>query len=166
MLIALLSDSHDSVPNLRAVLELLAPHQPNVYLHLGDLCSPDLLELFAGLPKNAFHFVLGNGDYDRSAAHASAVRWGFVCHGRHGSLALADRRVAFLHGDDHGLLHQLIASQEYDYVLHGHTHRWADTREGKTRIINPGALYRAPVKTVALLDVGTDKLMRLALPEP
>jgi putative phosphoesterase len=45
-----------------------------------------------------------------------------------------------------------------DYVFHGHTHRRDDYREAGMRIINPGALHRAAVKTVALLDLSTDDL--------
>jgi len=33
-----------------------------------------------------------------------------------------------------------------------------DTRFGQTRLINPGALSRAAVKTVAILDVTLDEL--------
>ena len=43
-------------------------------------------------------------------------------------------------------------------MIHGHTHRQADRREGRTRIINPGALHRAATKTVAILDTVEDEL--------
>lgn len=46
----------------------------------------------------------------------------------------------------------------FDYILCGHTHIAADYQRGATRIINPGALHRASVHTVATLDLKTDDL--------
>jgi len=70
-------------------------------------------------------------------------------------VVLDGKRVAVIHGDDGKLLQRLILSQDYDYVLHGHTHQKREVKSGRTRVINPGALHRAAEKTVALLDVGT-----------
>ncbi|MBI2647490.1 metallophosphoesterase family protein, partial [Candidatus Woesearchaeota archaeon] len=49
-------------------------------------------------------------------------------------------------------------SNKYDYVLTGHTHIKRDEKIGKTRIINPGALFGIHPYTIALLDVEKDKL--------
>jgi predicted phosphodiesterase len=51
-----------------------------------------------------------------------------------------------------------------DYLLHGHTHELRDERIGRTRMINPGALFRAARYTAALLDPRADRLEILALP--
>ena len=40
----------------------------------------------------------------------------------------------------------------------GHTHIKRDEKIGKTRVINPGALFRIYPYTIALLDVETDRL--------
>jgi hypothetical protein len=53
--------------------------------------------------------------------------------------------------------------QMYDYLFHGHTHVVRDDRIGKLRIINPGALYRASRKTVALLNLTDDRLQYLTV---
>jgi predicted phosphodiesterase len=58
---------------------------------------------------------------------------------------------------------RLLAAQEHDYLLHGHTHVRRDERVGKTRVINPGALHRAAEKTVALLDLAADRLEYLRI---
>ena len=54
---------------------------------------------------------------------------------------------------------QLTTEQQHDYLLVGHTHVRSDTRQGRIRVINPGALYRASIKTVALLNLATDRLV-------
>lgn len=165
MLLGLLSDSHDNLPTLRAGIALLRARGARVLLHLGDICDPNVLDEFAGLPEDgiAVHFVFGNNDYDHAALRARAAHHGLTCHQHAGELLLADRRLALTHGDDHALMRQWLETQRLDYLFHGHTHRVADRREGKTRIINPGALHRATPKTVALLDLATDTLDLLSV---
>jgi predicted phosphodiesterase len=53
---------------------------------------------------------------------------------------------------------------EPDYLFTGHTHVAHDRYEGKTRLINPGALTRASRFTVALLNLETDELTSLEIP--
>ncbi len=43
-----------------------------------------------------------------------------------------------------------------DYVLVGHWHRMSDERIGPMRLINPGALQRVRVRSVATLDLASD----------
>jgi len=162
--LAILADSHDSADALTAALELLQPHHPLAYLHLGDLCEPAMLDTCAGLVGGApFHFIFGNNDFDHEGLRRRAAALHLHCHGLCGELTLEQKRLAFLHGDNHTLLDQLLDSQKYDYLFHGHTHVRATARHGKTRIINPGALYRAKPKTVALLELHSDTLQYLTL---
>ncbi|MCS7352442.1 MAG: hypothetical protein RMM10_13235, partial [Anaerolineae bacterium] len=39
---------------------------------------------------------------------------------------VAGRRIVILHGDNTERLQQVIASGDFDYVFHGHTHRRRD----------------------------------------
>ena len=159
MLIALLSDTHDHVANTQAALALLAPHKPEAYLHAGDLVSPSMLDLFKGLP---FHFVFGNNEYDFAQLRSRALAIGLTCHSEHGDFTLGNARICLTHGHD-GRLPRATRSGDFQYVIHGHSHIRRDERIGKTRIINPGALHRASVKSVALLDLATDQLTFLDL---
>ena len=52
-------------------------------------------------------------------------------------------RIAFLHSDDNRLFRQTIESGQWDLVCYGHTHIAKQHREGKTLVLNPGAIYRA-----------------------
>ena len=163
MLLALLSDTHDNTRTTKAALALLAPYQPAAYLHAGDLVDPDMLAHFAGI--GPFHYVFGNNEYDLPAIRALDHSLELHCHGESADLAFAGKRVALLHGHDSALLNKLTRSGDYAYVIHGHTHVRRDLRLGPTRIINPGALHRARPKSVALLDVATDELKFLELPD-
>ena len=155
MIAALLSDSHDNGVTTLAALALFARHQPGIYLHAGDLVSPEMLEHFAGLP---FHFVFGNNESDHARLRAKAKSLDLECHGNGAEIELDGKRLAMLHGHEQALMQKLIGGGKYDYLIHGHTHVRRDERMGKTRIINPGALQRARTKSVALLDTMTDAL--------
>jgi len=163
MLLALLSDTHDNTANTLAALEMLRPHNPAVYLHAGDMVDPDMLDLFAGLP---FHFVFGNNEYDHGQLRSGAAALGLHCHGNFGDLTFDGKRIALLHGHDGTMMNKLLHADKYDYVIHGHTHVRNDQRVGRTRVINPGAIHRARVKSVALLELSNDELRFLELPGP
>ena len=155
MIVAILSDTHDNAVTTMAALTLFAEHRPAIYLHAGDLVSPEMLGHFAGLP---FHFVFGNNEYDHATLRSKAKSLDVECHGNVAELTFDGKRLVMLHGHEHALMHKLIQEGRYDYVIHGHTHVRRDERVGKTRVINPGALQRARTKSVALLDTSTDVL--------
>lgn len=152
MLVGILSDSHGDAVMVAAALAMLHARGAQHFIHCGDIGSEGVLDRFAGLPTT---FVTGNTDYDRD----DLLRYGQQI-GLQGYIPLADltldgKRMAIVHGDDAKLLQRLITSQDYDYVLHGHTHQRRETRSGRTLVINPGALHRAAEKTAALLDTAT-----------
>ena len=155
MILAILSDTHDHVDTLVEALRVLAPHNPGFYVHCGDLGGQRMLDRLAGLPAG---FVFGNTDFDHAGLARYAVQVGVRCFGAHGTFEFDGKRLAVLHGDDERLLRRLLDSQEYDYLLQGHTHQRTDQRHGKTRLINPGALHRARPRTVATLDLQSDVL--------
>ena len=163
MLIALLSDTHDHESATRAALDVLAPYHPVAYIHAGDLVDARMLQLFAHLPPNSFHYVFGNNEYDLADLFQQAAELKLTCHGRFADLTLAGKRIAVTHGHEHALLDRLVFSRKYDYLIHGHTHVRRDERINGTRIINPGALHRAKKPTVALLNLATDELEFLAV---
>ncbi len=74
-----------------------------------------------------------------------------------GMLEVAGKRIAWTHGHlDHLMAEALDAG--VDYLFHGHSHELRDERIGSTRVINPGALFRARRYTAALLDPASDTL--------
>jgi predicted phosphodiesterase len=73
-------------------------------------------------------------------------------------LTLESKRIALIHGDDYRLKQKILAEQQFDYLLLGHSHVRKDERIGKTRIVNPGALHRANPRTAATLDLASDQL--------
>lgn len=153
MLIGILSDTHDRYEIMGLAVRTLSERGAAFFIHCGDVCSPRMLDYLAG-QRSAF--VWGNNDWDRAELQRYAESIYVPCHGLFADLELDGKKIAVLHGDYTSQIDSLVKAQSHDYLLHGHTHLKRDERIGRTRIINPGALYRAAMKTVALLDTARD----------
>jgi len=155
VIIGILSDTHDRADTAAAAIRILRDHGAEFFIHCGDVGSERVLDHLAGLPSA---FVFGNTDFDRVKLANYAQRIDVACYGNFADLDLGGKKIAVLHGDDPKLKHRLLTAQQHDYLMQGHTHLRADTRVGRTRVINPGALHRAAEKTVATLDTASDAL--------
>ncbi len=155
MIIGILSDTHDHADWMAAGIRALQHHGADFFIHCGDIGGQACVDLLAGLPSA---FVFGNTDFDRAALARYAASIDVACYGNFADLELDGKKVAVLHGDDYRLKQRLLAAQQHDYLFQGHTHVRADSRVGRTRVINPGALHRAAVKTVVTLETRADKL--------
>lgn len=149
MLIGVLSDTHGRLDTTRSAMELLRKRRVEQLIHCGDVGSLPVLDLMVGIPAA---FVWGNCDHDHHTLQHHAQVSGIHCCGALGRLTLDSAIVSFLHGDDHRQLRTIIAAQDCDFLFHGHTHVRTVDDAGKVRIVNPGALHRAMVKTVAIVD--------------
>jgi putative phosphoesterase len=152
MRIGVISDTHGHVQNTLAAVRMLQSLQVQAVLHAGDIGSPDIPKLLAAWPT---HFVFGNCDHDHDELRAAIEQAGLTCDGRFGDFELAGRRIALLHSDDTRLFRQVSLGDTYDLVCYGHTHHADQRRQGKTLILNPGALYRATPHSIATVDLAT-----------
>ena len=161
MRLGILSDTHDQIDRTRRAVGLLRDAGADVLIHCGDLASPAVVALLAGLPA---WFVFGNHDADSVPYLRRAAREaGVGCLDWGGAVEVAGKRVAVTHGHMSADVRYLLADGP-DYLLSGHTHVAAFTDVGAVRRINPGALHRADEFTVALLEVETGSLRFLAVP--
>jgi putative phosphoesterase len=157
--IGLLSDSHGRHLITRQAVEVLRAEGIHVLIHLGDIGSAGVLEELVGAEAGGeipeVHMVFGNVDLDREVLARAAEELGIHVHEPMGILHLEGKSIAFHHGDEEALTRKALA-EEVDYLCHGHTHRPRDEHMGHTRVVNPGALFRARRLTVGLLDVEAD----------
>lgn len=158
--IGVVSDTHGNLPLTALAVETLQSQNVAVVLHCGDIGNPAVIGLFNQWPS---HFVSGNVDSDPVRLQAAAEQAGQTFHGRMAEIEVAGRKIAVLHGDDAAALRETIGSGEYDLVCSGHTHRASLSQEGKTLILNPGAVFRANPHTVAVVDLETMTVEHLPL---
>lgn len=153
--LGILSDSHGRGAITERAARLLVGRGAQALVHLGDVGSEDVLDaLLQGPPVR---IVFGNCDMGTAAMARYALDLGIGVDDPMGYLKLDGKLIAYTHGHLPHLLMDAL-DEGVDYLLHGHTHVQRDERHGRTRIINPGALFRAGVHTVALLDTAEDRL--------
>ncbi len=153
MRIAIISDIHDNIPNLRSALANM--RDVDVLLCCGDLCSPFIVkELGQGFSRPT-HIVFGNNDGDRfRIAECARVYPNMHIHGEFVGLEFGGKRIAINHFDNLGMA--IAASREYDVVCFGHNHRFEITRRATTLIINPGEIYGLLTGTATFVVYDTD----------
>lgn len=150
MRIGIVSDTHAQVHSAQNAARMLESLDVEQVLHCGDIGSTAVVDVFSPWIT---HYVFGNVDLQQQTELAAAIeRCKGVCHGRFGSLELAGRRVALLHGDDGARLAQALDA-DWDLVCHGHTHVTRNERRGRTLVLNPGALHRARQHTLACVEL-------------
>ena len=160
MLIGVVSDTHGHVEFTRPAIRMLESCRVDAVIHCGDIGSEEIIALFQQWPT---HFVFGNVDDQRQRLRRAIEQAGQTCHDRFGSLELLDKRIAFLHGDDAALLEQTISGGRYDLVCYGHTHVAEQHQQGKTAVLNPGALYRAHPHSLAVVDLPQLEIAHLTI---
>jgi putative phosphoesterase len=148
-LIGIVSDTHEDVRMVVKAVALFKARAPGMIIHCGDIISPPVLERFAGLPMR---LAFGNNDGERSGLKKKCGELGFHPIDDTLTFEFAGKSFFVNHGTSARVIEEAAASQKYDYVLHGHTHEMRDELVGRTRIINPGALFSADRFTVAFLQ--------------
>jgi uncharacterized protein len=158
MKIAIISDTHDNVPNLEKALKWMNANGVEQIIHCGDLCAPSILkEVLASGFSGPIHMVFGNVE-DRDLLPEVAAKFAQVKHyGDVGEVDLGGKKIAFVHFPDKAKA--LAKNGKYDLVFCGHTHMpWEET-VGQTKLVNPGTLAGLFAKaTFAVYDTVTDRL--------
>ena len=164
MIIGIMSDTHGDVKRTVQAIAALKQYSPGHIIHCGDIGSTSVLtELATGFmdPKIPVTLIFGNVDGWESDLTSY---WPHITiAGRVATLTLDGKNIAVIHGDDFNRMFGIIQSAKYDYVFTGHTHERSDVLEGRTRVINPGALHRSREPGCAVLDLSTGKLTYLSV---
>ncbi|WP_456424844.1 metallophosphoesterase family protein [Rhodocaloribacter sp.] len=174
MKIAVLSDVHDHLGNLRAALGALGGVGHLIYC--GDLCSPFVMKRLADDFPGEIHVVFGNNDADTFRITSIARGYGarVRLHGEFADVTLGGRRIAVQHFD--AVARPLAASGWFDVVCFGHNHvaEVSRTTAGgrDVLLLNPGTLMGVrfeggepvPVDaTFAVYDTDTGAVARFAV---
>lgn len=165
MRIAIMSDSHDNIPNMEKALKYINAQGINFIIHCGDLSAPSMLsEVIVPNFKGQFHMVYGNvGDRDLITEMAKSYK-NVKFHDDQGEAEVEGKKIAFCHFPN--IAKQMAQTGKYDIVFYGHTHKpWIENLQltayssNAIQMVNPGTLagmfYKA---TFAIYDTETDKL--------
>ena len=155
MKIGIMSDSHDNINNIKKAIQIFKEQEVEAILHAGDLISPFCVPLFDEFKGN-FFLCAGNNLGDTPLVKNKIAEIG-IYFTQVGEIELDNAQFALYHGTHESITTALIDSQNYDYVIIGHTHHKEIKEKGKTLLINPGEtfgdLYGSA--TIAILDTNT-----------
>ena len=132
MRIGVVSDTHNHLPNVRRIVELLNAARVERVVHTGDITQAKTLDVLAGLAA-PLHGVFGNNDLERDALGAAIARHGFQFAEGLLRLEWGGRRIGVVHDP-----RELAAAGDLEVALHGHTHRLQLERRGGRLVFNPG----------------------------
>jgi uncharacterized protein len=164
--IGLMSDSHDRVPAMRALVERMLAEGVSVVIHAGDFCSPFSLRALQDLAVPLLGvFGRNDGDHEGLVAAAQTGLGAELYESPH-SFEFGGQQILVVH--DINDVHERSLAQ-HQVVVHGFTHVAEMKMRGETIIVNPGEacgwVHGEP--TAAILDLSTKavEFIRLSGPE-
>jgi len=139
MKIAILSDSHDHIPNLVAAVHRANEAKAEMLIHCGDLISPFMLQYLYRF-QGPIHLIYGNnvGDQHLIASRCATDFDRITHHGIEGGMEVDGLRIGFNHYP--ALARGLAASGRFDLICCGHNHCSGTEQIGDCLLINPGDL--------------------------
>jgi uncharacterized protein len=159
MKIAVVSDTHDNLPNFKKALGWIENNNIKIIIHCGDICTlPFLRESINDFPGKIY-LCLGNVDKDHFEISSNQKRKfnNVLFFNEWGELELDNKKIAFTHFPD--LAKKLAITNKYDIIFYGHTHKPWEEKTKKTKIVNPGNLAGLFYKpTFAIYDTKKDNL--------
>ncbi len=132
MLIGIISDTHDNMPQLKMAVDLFNKKNVEHVVHAGDFTSPFTFRILKGL-SCAITGVFGNNDGDKLLLQKMSD--GRVFNQPH-IFELGGRKIVLMH--EHHIVDALADSGHYDIVIYGHTHKPVVRKIKNTLVINPG----------------------------
>lgn len=160
MKIAIISDTHDNLENLKRVLEKIKKERVNIILHCGDVASKETLKFLFQNFKGRVYLVLGNMDKDYGLDKENLKEFSQLEFSSDiKEIEIENKKIAFCHRPE--IAQNLAKSQKYDYVFYGHTHKPWMKNIGQTKLINPGnvaGLFYRPSFAVCDLKTGKTEL--------
>lgn len=148
--IGIISDSHDNFPKIKRAVEVFNEREVDLVIHAGDIISPFCAEEFLKL-KCEFISIFGNNDGDKVALkqilqyRINEPPYFVKVHGL---------RILVIHNAEE-ILKVIELSDDYDFLIYGHSHKTDVHMAGKTLVVNPGEAcgYLTGKSTIGILDV-------------
>jgi hypothetical protein len=137
MQIAILSDSHYAVDQVRRLLTYLELHGINHLIHAGDFIGLNIEKVLADFPGITMWIARGNCDTDGKVLD-SINRLNHVTV--NDQLRFEIEGIAFLVAHIPGMALNELNKSHADVVIHGHTHLPRTETYNGALLLNPGSL--------------------------
>jgi len=136
MIVGLLSDTHDNIPNIRKAIMRFKKDQVELVLHAGDYVSSFTAMPYAELDVPLIG-VLGNNCVMTEDLKEYYSRVGGDLRGYFTEVEADGLKIALFHGHRKEDIDR-ANSGDYDVIVQGHTHISSSTVEDSVIVVNPG----------------------------
>lgn len=127
MLVAIISDIHNNVVNLKKVLDYCKSNDIKTIICCGDLASEETLEFLNDNFSETIYYTFGNMDIDQLGHRMS--KWtsnvlkykNTLLYKNFGEIEIDKKNIAFVHFPE--VARELCESGKYNFVFYGHTHK-------------------------------------------
>ncbi len=136
MKIAIISDIHDNLMNLKKFLSLCQTQRIEVIICCGDIANSETLKYLANNFSGNIYLIKGNAEIyqEEEIDKYKNIKY----FGKYGRFELADKTIGFCHEPD--FIDNIMSLGDCDVIFHGHTHKpWTEEKKG-VKIYNPGTL--------------------------
>jgi putative phosphoesterase len=163
MIIAVMSDSHDNIWNLREALAIIKKRNAQMIIHCGDFIAPfTLVELDqGGIPV---HGVFGNNDGDKYLLTKFSLTslTNVTLYDPVGLVDADGFKIAFTH---HSIVGEgLAAGGKFNLVCFGHSHKYYFKKNDRTILLNPGEIMgKDGLPSFCLVDTNTGNVEKIEL---
>lgn len=157
MLLGIISDTHDNLPNIYSALDFFKKQGITTIIHCGDVCAPSVMKEIAEKFSGAVHLVFGNVDGDTQKMKELGKNLpNLTLHGEQGQVEIDGKKIGFVHYPREA--EAMATDGDFDAVFYGHDHKAWEKQIGKTTLRNPGTLAGLFAKpTFAVYDTTTNK---------
>jgi len=133
--VAIISDSHDNLPRINQMLEMVKKENINTIIHCGDVCTTNTLDYFCQNFDGNIYLSMGNVDHDHKINKEIK---NLKIFSKFGDLKINNLNIAFTHYPKKAK--ELALTEKYNFIFYGHTHQPWEENINSTKIINPGTL--------------------------
>lgn len=136
MFIAIISDVHDNLPNLKKCLGWCEKNKIAGLICCGDLANIETLSYLAENFKGQIYLVKGNADSysEKEAKNFKNINY----FGETGEFKLEGKNIGICHWPN--LIDKLLENGNSEIIFYGHTHKpWLEEKDGIKKI-NPGEM--------------------------
>ena len=151
MRIGIVSDTHNNLKNCRRIVELFNESGVEHVIHTGDITQAKTSEVFEHLAM-PMTGVFGNNDQERDTLESAILSAGFNFMEPPLTLTWAEREIVVVHDP---LEFSMVNTDDFDVLLHGHTHRQTIEFDGDQLTFNPGecAGMMVGLNAIGILDL-------------
>ncbi|MEA1963397.1 MAG: metallophosphoesterase [Patescibacteria group bacterium] len=136
MRVAIISDIHDNIPNLKKCLAYCAANNIEKVFCCGDVTNSETLKFLANNFQKEIYLVHGNMEiFDEEEPKKYK---NIIYSGRIANFKLAEKKIGLCH--EPFLLDYVLKKGECDIIFYGHTHKPWIEKKNNYLFVNPGTL--------------------------